>query len=46
MQAKRAGLKLSSRLVPVSAIMKWHDKIVDMENSVRGIIFEERCICF
>lgn len=40
--AKRAGLKLSSRLVPVSAIMKWHDKIVDMENSVRGIIFEER----
>lgn len=40
--AKRAGSKLSSRLVPVSAIMKWHDKIVDMENSVRGVIFEER----
>eukprot|EP00250_Pteridium_aquilinum_P010415 c19370_g1_i2 orf=528-3065(-) len=40
--AKRAGSKLSSRLVPVSAIMKWHDKIVDMERSVRAVIQEER----
>ncbi|KAI5077374.1 hypothetical protein GOP47_0007198 [Adiantum capillus-veneris] len=40
--AKRAGSKLSSRIVPVGTIMKWHDKIIDMERSVRAVIQEER----
>ncbi|KAH7429254.1 hypothetical protein KP509_09G038600 [Ceratopteris richardii] len=39
---KRAGSKLTSRVVPVSTIMKWHDKIIGMEDSVRCVIQEER----
>ena len=45
-QAKRAGSKLSSRVVPVDIIMKWHDKINEMESSVRAVIKEERYLCF
>lgn len=40
--AKRAGSKLTSRVLPVSAIMKWHDKIAGQEEAVRAIIQEER----
>ncbi|MCO5592482.1 hypothetical protein L7F22_046485 [Adiantum nelumboides] len=40
--AKRAGSKLNSRVVPVSTIMKWHDKVIDMEHSVGAVLWEER----
>lgn len=40
--AKRAGSKLSSRIVPVGVILEWHNKIIEMENSVRAVIKEER----